>query len=141
MRNFGWRGSSSNSPRIPQASLLLALALLSTGCVSLTPPPGRGMSLRYTPREPVAPVSARPGIEAPGALPSPPEPETPQRLERDARQSATWPGEWNRMIMKALREAEVDAGRMLTRSEVLDIVAYRMRRYGVPMEFIRWRGQ
>src|SRR6218665_747591 len=53
----------------------------------------------------------------------------------------TWPGEWNRMIMEALREAEVTAGRMLTRNEVLDIVAYRMRRYGVPLEFTRWRGQ
>ncbi|MFY0571627.1 DUF2380 domain-containing protein [Archangium lansingense] len=53
----------------------------------------------------------------------------------------TWPGEWNRMIMDALYQAESKAGRMLTRIEVLDIVAYRMRRYGVPMEFIRWRGQ
>ncbi|OJH37104.1 DUF2380 domain-containing protein [Cystobacter ferrugineus] len=38
-----------------------------------------------------------------------------------------WPGEWNRMIMEALQEAEVAAGRMLTRNEVLDIVAYRRR--------------
>ncbi|WP_395849252.1 DUF2380 domain-containing protein [Cystobacter fuscus] len=51
-----------------------------------------------------------------------------------------WPGEWNRMIMEALHEAEVTAGRMLTRNEVLDIVAGRMKRYGVPMEFTRWRG-
>ena len=36
---------------------LLAMALLSTGCASLTPPPGRGMYLRYAPREPVAPAS------------------------------------------------------------------------------------
>ena len=53
----------------------------------------------------------------------------------------TWPGEWNRMIMEALSEAEATAGRMLTRNEVLDIVAYRMKRYGVPLEFTRWRGQ
>jgi hypothetical protein len=53
----------------------------------------------------------------------------------------TWAGEWNRMIMDALHQAEAKAGRMLTRNEVLDIVAYRMRRYGVPMEFTRWRGQ
>ncbi|QRO03089.1 DUF2380 domain-containing protein [Archangium violaceum] len=52
-----------------------------------------------------------------------------------------WPGEWNRMVMDALNQAETRAGRMLTRNEVLDIVAYRMRRYGIPMEFTRWRGQ
>ena len=53
----------------------------------------------------------------------------------------TWPGEWNRMIMEALYKAEARAGRMLTRNEVLDIVAYRMRRYDIPMEFTAWRGQ
>ncbi|PTL77504.1 DUF2380 domain-containing protein [Vitiosangium sp. GDMCC 1.1324] len=72
----------TDSPRTRQASLLLALALLSTGCVSLTPPPDRGMSLRYTPREPVPSISAAgPGVEAPDLL-APPEPETPQRLHR-----------------------------------------------------------
>ncbi|WP_338078842.1 DUF2380 domain-containing protein [Corallococcus exercitus] len=49
----------------------------------------------------------------------------------------TWPGEWNRMIMEALREAEVEAGRMLTRNEVLNIAASRMRRYDIPMRFIQ----
>jgi hypothetical protein len=53
----------------------------------------------------------------------------------------TWPGEWNRMIMKALRDAEVEAGRMLTRNELLSLVAKRMRDYGIPMNFIRWRGR
>jgi hypothetical protein len=95
----------ADSPRVLGASLLLAMVLLSASCAPLMPPPGR-MNLRYTPHEPVAPVSAGPGIEAPGALPSPPEPEVPQRLhrrrasrrevsvadpdsvERDARQSA-----------------------------------------------------
>ena len=52
-----------------------------------------------------------------------------------------WPGEWNRMIMEALREAEVEAGRMLTRSEILRIVAHRMRSYDIPMSFIPWRGR
>jgi hypothetical protein len=33
------------------------MALLSTGCVSLTPSPGRGMHLRYMPREAAAPMS------------------------------------------------------------------------------------
>jgi hypothetical protein len=53
----------------------------------------------------------------------------------------TWPGEWNRMIMKALRDAEVDAGRMLTRNELLSLVAKRMKDYNIPMNFIRWRGR
>jgi hypothetical protein len=52
----------------------------------------------------------------------------------------TWPGEWNRMIMKVLRDAEVEAGRMLTRNEVLDIVARYMKEYRIPMKFVRWRG-
>jgi hypothetical protein len=53
----------------------------------------------------------------------------------------TWPGEWNRMVMKALHGAEAEAGRRLTRSEVLEIVAERMREYRIPMNFIRWRGR
>jgi len=53
----------------------------------------------------------------------------------------TWPGEWNRMIMSRLREAEVLAGRMLTRNEILEIVAKNMRDYGIPMNFIRWRAR
>jgi hypothetical protein len=52
----------------------------------------------------------------------------------------TWPGEWNRMLMEALYEAEADAGRMLTRNEILKLITKRMRRYGIPMEFTRWRG-
>ena len=51
----------------------------------------------------------------------------------------TWPGEWNQMIMKALREAEITAGRMLTRNEILKIVANRMKDYGIPMNFTRGR--
>jgi hypothetical protein len=57
------------------------------------------------------------------------------------RQGRQWPGEWNQMIMRALREAEEEAGRMLTRNEVLDIVAYQMRRYNLPMDFTPWRGR
>jgi hypothetical protein len=53
----------------------------------------------------------------------------------------TWPGEWNRMIMKALRDAEIDAGRMLTRNEVLEVVTERMKEYMIPMNFIRWSGR
>src|SRR6218665_2852780 len=63
--------------------LLLALALLSTGCVSLTPPPGRGTSLRYTPSEATRPASAqRKGVESPRLLVATPETETPERLHR-----------------------------------------------------------
>ena len=52
-----------------------------------------------------------------------------------------WPGEWNQMIMEALREAEAEAGRMLTRSEILQTVAFHMKRYNLPMSFTRWRGK
>ncbi|OJH37213.1 DUF2380 domain-containing protein [Cystobacter ferrugineus] len=52
-----------------------------------------------------------------------------------------WPGEWNRMLMEALHDAEIDAGRMLARNEVLDIAAEAMQRYKIPMNFIRWRGR
>jgi hypothetical protein len=51
----------------------------------------------------------------------------------------TWPGEWNRMIMEALREAEIEVGRMLTRNEVLNIVASRMKRYDISTKFIQGR--
>ncbi|WAS87141.1 MULTISPECIES: DUF2380 domain-containing protein [unclassified Corallococcus] len=54
------------------------------------------------------------------------------------KQGRKWPGEWNRMIMEALSEAEVEVGRMLTRNEVLNIVASRMQRYDIPMNFIQW---
>src|SRR5690348_4698466 len=38
--------------------VLLWIGLLSTSCASLTPPPGRAMSLRYTHGETAAPVWA-----------------------------------------------------------------------------------
>ncbi|NVJ24484.1 DUF2380 domain-containing protein [Myxococcus sp. AM011] len=53
----------------------------------------------------------------------------------------TWPHEWNRMIMEALREAEVEAGRMLTRNQVLNIVAARMKRYDIPAKFTKGRSR
>ncbi|PTL77514.1 DUF2380 domain-containing protein [Vitiosangium sp. GDMCC 1.1324] len=52
----------------------------------------------------------------------------------------TWPGEWNRMVMKALYDAETRAGRMLTRNAILRIVAKNMKRYRIPMNFVPWRG-
>jgi hypothetical protein len=53
----------------------------------------------------------------------------------------TWPKEWNRMIMKALGEAEDEAGRMLTRSEILKVVAGYMKEYKIPMNFTPWGGR
>jgi hypothetical protein len=52
-----------------------------------------------------------------------------------------WPGEWNRMIMETLLDAEVEAGRMLTRNQVLDIVAERMKAYRVPITFTKGRSR
>ncbi|NRD52430.1 DUF2380 domain-containing protein [Corallococcus exiguus] len=51
----------------------------------------------------------------------------------------TWPGEWNRMIMRTLRAAEAKAGRMLNRNEILAIVAENMTEYRVPMNFVTGR--
>ncbi|MFE8601617.1 DUF2380 domain-containing protein [Archangium violaceum] len=51
-----------------------------------------------------------------------------------------WPGEWNRMIMEALYDAEAKAGRMLTRNTILEIVASYMELYDIPMNFVRCRG-
>lgn len=53
----------------------------------------------------------------------------------------TWPGEWNQLIMRTLRDAEAKVGRMLTRNEILDIVAEVMDVYEVPMSFTPWRGR
>jgi hypothetical protein len=44
------------------------------------------------------------------------------------------------MIMEALQKAETRAGRMLTRNEILNIVAERMEEYYIPTNFIPWRG-
>jgi hypothetical protein len=58
----------------------------------------------------------------------------------DWRQGRKWPGEWNQMIMGALRGVEAEAGRMLTRSEILKVVAEYMRLYKIPMNFVPGRG-
>ncbi len=56
--------------RVYWANVLLSLFLLSSGCVSL-PPPGHGLALRYTPREPVLGASTSgPSTEAPNDFPS-----------------------------------------------------------------------
>ena len=46
-----------------------------------------------------------------------------------------WPGEWNRVIMKTLRDAEEEAGRRLTRNEILNLVGEAMTDYNLPMKF------
>jgi hypothetical protein len=57
----------------------------------------------------------------------------------DWRLGRLWPGEWNRMIMKVLRDAEAKAGRRLTRNEILELVGKRMKDYDLPMKFTRGR--
>jgi hypothetical protein len=42
------------------------------------------------------------------------------------------------MIMEALLDAEAEAGRMLTRNEILKLVAKRMKFYDIPMNFTPW---
>ncbi len=59
----------------------------------------------------------------------------------DWRLGRQWPGEWNQMIMKALRDAETRAGRMLTPNAILKIVAREMKRYGLPLNFTPWSGK
>ncbi|WP_284663777.1 DUF2380 domain-containing protein [Myxococcus sp. SDU36] len=49
----------------------------------------------------------------------------------------TWPGEWNRMIMRLLGKAERETGRKLNRNEVLNIVAENMKFYDIPMKFTK----
>ena len=73
------------------------------------------------------------------------------RLERDHHEAIhgggnwklgrIWPGEWNRMIMDALRQAETRSGRMLTRDGILREVARHMRDYRIPMNFTSGRGR
>jgi len=58
----------------------------------------------------------------------------------DWRLGRLWPGEWNRMIMKALLDTETQAGRMLTRNAILKVVAKNMRDYKIPMNFTPWGG-
>ncbi|WP_228556773.1 DUF2380 domain-containing protein [Myxococcus sp. AB025B] len=49
----------------------------------------------------------------------------------------TWPDEWNRMIMRTLHQTEALTGRVLTRNQVLDIVAERMKAFYIPIQFTK----
>ena len=62
--------------------LLLACAVLASGCASLPPAPGRGAPLRYTPHGGTEPGVAEPPHALASSRPSLPEPEEPQRLHR-----------------------------------------------------------
>ncbi|WP_233611899.1 DUF2380 domain-containing protein [Corallococcus sp. AB045] len=53
----------------------------------------------------------------------------------DWRLGRLWPKEWNQHIMRLLRESETTTRRMLTRDEILKIVAAEMRRFDIPMTF------
>lgn len=53
------------------------------------------------------------------------------------RMGRLWPEEWSQKIMFALRKYEASARRMLTRGEILKIVAIEMKRYGIPLKFTR----
>ncbi|MFP2903924.1 DUF2380 domain-containing protein [Pyxidicoccus sp. 3LFB2] len=59
----------------------------------------------------------------------------------DWRKGRMWPGEWNQALMRDLLKAEATLGRMLTRNEVLSLVAKKMKDYKIPMSFTRWEGR
>ncbi|RKI05244.1 DUF2380 domain-containing protein [Corallococcus sp. AB004] len=52
-----------------------------------------------------------------------------------------WPDEWNSRIMRALQDAEVSAGRPLTRDAILKIVGRNMKAYDIPMNFTPGRSR
>ena len=52
-----------------------------------------------------------------------------------------WPDGWNRRIMRALQDAEVSAGRPLTRDAILKIVGKNMKAYDIPMNFTPGRSR
>lgn len=53
----------------------------------------------------------------------------------DWRLGRLWPKEWNQHIMRLLKESETPTRRLLTRDEILKIVAAEMRRFDIPMAF------
>ncbi|RKI01901.1 DUF2380 domain-containing protein [Corallococcus sp. AB038B] len=57
----------------------------------------------------------------------------------DWRLGRLWPREWNQMIMRTLTTAEREAGRTLTRTEILNIVAETMHDQEIPMRFTSGR--
>ncbi|WP_375759604.1 DUF2380 domain-containing protein [Corallococcus exercitus] len=59
----------------------------------------------------------------------------------DWRLGRTWPREWNQWIMRLLKTSEREAGRTLTRNEILNTVAENMQFYGIPMRFTAGRNR
>lgn len=118
------------------------------GAMHVTGRAGAGMA--RTPRHHVLPEEFREWFEKRGFTGEMNIDEFCVKLERahheaihgggDWKRGRTWPGEWNRMLMKVLNEAETRIGRVLTQNEVLDIATYYMKRYDLPMNFTSWRG-
>jgi hypothetical protein len=51
-----------------------------------------------------------------------------------------WPGEWNRMVMERLREAEKTLGRRLTLAEIMEEIEWLMKAREIPVRFVPYRG-
>lgn len=110
-------------------ALLLSVALLSTGCATVPP---------------VANHTHQRGFKGDVSIDK-----FCVRLEQAHHQAihggGNWhlgrasPGEWNRKIMGTLLDAETRTGRMLTRNEILDIVAETLNNYSIPLSFVSGR--
>ncbi|WP_275899105.1 Tox-REase-5 domain-containing protein [Pyxidicoccus caerfyrddinensis] len=86
----------ADSPRVRWARLLLAAALLTTGCASMSPSPVQGMNLGYSPRAAATPTqaegaSAKPQSTLPSSMPPPGERERMHR-RRESRAEVTRAG-------------------------------------------------
>ncbi|WP_342376085.1 DUF2380 domain-containing protein [Myxococcus stipitatus] len=107
-------------------------------------PEGRSVHVSEAPKHPVLPQEHREWFEQRGfkgdtdidQFSVPLEPSRPEATPGDWKLGHMSPGEWNRVLMQALREAELSAGRRLTRSQVLHVVAGRMKEHKVPMTFV-----
>jgi hypothetical protein len=57
------------------------------------------------------------------------------------RMGRTWPGEWNRLVMEKLQEAELQLGRRLTVRQIMKEVEWLMTLRDIPLRFVPYRGQ
>jgi hypothetical protein len=53
----------------------------------------------------------------------------------------TWPGEWNRLVMKTLSNLEQRVGRRLTVAEIMEEVQELMKTRQIPPRFVPFRGE